>query len=568
MKFVGSQAAYYLKDREFKKNSKVLLKYLLLLVVVIIIFSFLFHVIMGYEGREYSWITGLYWTLTVMSTLGFGDITFHSDLGKIFSTLVLLSGIFMLLIYLPFAFIRHFYAPLLESRRKNRVPRAVPAKMRDHIIICSYDVIARDFVTRLEQEHIPYFIIENDPEQALTYFESGIPVILGEYDNEETYRQANAQDAKLVFVNRDDIVNTKIILLLRTISSNVTIVALAADDETVDVQLLSGADEVLSVKRWLGEQLANRVNAQQAKSQPIGQYEDLLIAELPVQHTSLVGKTIRETGLRQKYGVTIVGIWDRGRLHPIVGSEKLSHDSVLVIIGKKEQLDNIDELFYDYPVNSNPVVLIGGGRVGSAAAESLHKNGIAVNLIDKNPILSKKARPFCSNVFVGKASDYELLKRAGIMEAPSVLLSTHDDAMNIHLASYCRKLNKDIRIVSRITKARNIDIIHRAGANFVLSYATLGSEAMLSITKKQELNILGEGINLFVTEVPHSLEGKTLSGSGIGAKTGMSVIALKENEEVNTSLSANTILSKGAELVLLGNLDMRNKFNEIFAVAE
>ena len=91
MKFVGSQLAYYLSDNDFKRNSKVLFKYLILLAVVVAIFSVLFHVIMGYEGQKHSWITGLYWTLTVMSTLGFGDITFQSDLGRFFSIIVLLS---------------------------------------------------------------------------------------------------------------------------------------------------------------------------------------------------------------------------------------------------------------------------------------------------------------------------------------------------------------------------------------------------------------------------------------------------------------------------------------------
>lgn len=568
MKFVGSQLAYYLSDRDFKRNSKVLFKYLVLLGIVVVVFSILFHVIMDYEGQNHSWITGLYWTLTVMSTLGFGDITFHSDLGRLFSIVVLLSGIFMLLIYLPFAFIRHFYVPFLESKKKKRVPRSVPAKTKDHILICSYDVIAKDFTKRLEQENTPYFIIEKNPEKALKDYYENIPVIFGELDNEETYLNANIKEAKMILVNRNDIVNTKIILIVRNLAPHIKIVALAIDEESVDVQQLSGADHVLPIKRWLGEQLANRINAKNAKSQPIGQYEDLLIAELPIQYTSLVSKTIRETELRQKYGVSIVGIWKRGKLEPITGDEKLSSDSVLVIIGNKDQLESIDELFYDFPVNPNPVVLIGGGRVGSAAAESLFKNGIAVNLIDQNPELSKKVRPFCTNVFVGKASDYELLKEAGIMEAPAVLLSTHDDAMNIHLASYCRKLNKDVRIVSRITEARNIDIMHRAGANFVLSYATLGSEAVLSISKGQKLNILGEGIRLFNVVTPPSLAGKTLGESGIGAKTGLSVIAVKENSKVFTLLSADTLLPKGAEIILLGNIEMRNKFNDIFVKAD
>ena len=52
---------------------------------------------MLFEVKEFSWITGFYWTLTVMSTLGFGDITFATDLGRIYSIIVLMSGIVFLL---------------------------------------------------------------------------------------------------------------------------------------------------------------------------------------------------------------------------------------------------------------------------------------------------------------------------------------------------------------------------------------------------------------------------------------------------------------------------------------
>ncbi|TYB79755.1 potassium channel family protein [Bizionia myxarmorum] len=564
MKFIGSQLAYYVSDRDFKKNYKVLLKYLALLGVVIIIYSILFHFIMAYEGQNHSWITGFYWTLTVMSTLGFGDITFSSDLGRLFSIVVLLSGIFMLMIVLPFAFIRHFYIPLLESKKNNKVLRQVPTRTKDHILICSYDIIARDLTERLKQDNIPYFVIENDLEKALKNHDDLVSVLFGELDDEKTFVAANIKDAKMVLVNRNDILNTKIILTIREIAPNIPIVAIATDIESVDVQQLSGADHVLPVKKWLGEQLANRVNTQHAESHAIGQYEDLLIAELPIHNTPLVSKIIGDIGLRQKFGVSIVGIWERGRLQPIKGDEILTHDSVLVIIGNKEQLNKIDELFIDYNVNPNPVLLIGAGKVGLSAAKSLHKNGVLVNVIDKDPEVCKKVSPFCNQVFIGDAADYQLLTKAGILEAPSVLLTTHDDTMNIYLASYCRQLNKDVRIVSRISETRNIDIMQKAGADFVLSYSTLGSEAVLSISKGQELTVLGEGFTLFIIPIPKSLEGKTLSESGIGAKTGLSVIAIKENSEVVTLLSAKTILPHGAEIVMLGNIDMKHKFNKIY----
>ncbi|WP_373517769.1 TrkA family potassium uptake protein [Pricia sp.] len=568
MKFVGSQMAYYLKDRNFKRNSKVLLRYLVFLGIVICMFSILFHVIMErVEGKDHSWVTGFYWTLTVMSTLGFGDITFETDIGRIFSIIVLITGIIALLIVLPFAFIRHFYVPLLESQNKNRVPRQVPKGTQNHILLCAYDVVARDLTERLEQEGTPYFVIEPDLTKALEYHDLHIPVLLGELDSQETFLHANIRDAKLILVNRKDTENTIIILTVRHLAPDIPIVAIATDDESVDVLQLNGADHVLPVKRWLGEQLANRVNAQHAKSRPIGQYEDLFIAELPIHNTPLVSKTIRETGLRQKFGVSIVAIWKKGRMKPIAGTEKLTYDSVLVIIGNKDQLNSIDELFHEYNVNPNPVLVIGGGRVGFAAAESLQKDGILVNLIEKDPEICKKVGHVCHKVFPGMASDYDLLKSAGIMEAPSIILSTNDDTMNIYLASYCRQLHKELKIVSRISEARNIDIMHRAGANFVLSYATLGSEAVLAISKNRELTVLGEGIALIIVPIPRSLEGKTLAESGIGAETGLSVIAIKENAQVATQLSAHTLRPPGAEIVMLGTPDMRNTFNAIYGTS-
>lgn len=70
-------------------------------------------------------MTGFYWTLVVMSTLGFGDITFTSDIGRAFSVLVLLSGVILLLILLPFVFIK-FFAPWMEAQARSRAPRELP----------------------------------------------------------------------------------------------------------------------------------------------------------------------------------------------------------------------------------------------------------------------------------------------------------------------------------------------------------------------------------------------------------------------------------------------------------
>ena len=143
MKFLSSQISYFLSERGTRENIGALLKYLVFLILVIALYSVLFHVIMLYaEGQYHSWITGIYWTLTVMTTLGFGDITFSSDIGRLFSIIVLLSGIVLLLIVLPFMFIRLFYAPWLDAQVRVRAPREAPVDAREHVILCAYDSIA------------------------------------------------------------------------------------------------------------------------------------------------------------------------------------------------------------------------------------------------------------------------------------------------------------------------------------------------------------------------------------------------------------------------------------------
>ena len=83
-------------------------------VIMVALFSTAFHELMAREDRTYSWPTSVYWTLTTMTTLGFGDITFESDAGRIFSVVVLLSGSAFLLVVLPFVFIQFLFVPWMN----------------------------------------------------------------------------------------------------------------------------------------------------------------------------------------------------------------------------------------------------------------------------------------------------------------------------------------------------------------------------------------------------------------------------------------------------------------------
>ena len=126
MRSLVSQFDHFLGKDSTRKNLKALVRLLIVLAAMVAVYSVLFHLLMLREGREYSWFTGIYWTLTVMSTLGFGDITFHTDLGRLFSILVLSSGMLFLLVLRPMLkrYARQAPAPVA---RPAQAPTPAPA---------------------------------------------------------------------------------------------------------------------------------------------------------------------------------------------------------------------------------------------------------------------------------------------------------------------------------------------------------------------------------------------------------------------------------------------------------
>jgi voltage-gated potassium channel len=564
VKFLTPQLTYLVTQQENRANLRALLQFVLFLVAVITVFSLVFHVLMAWEGQQHSWLTGLYWTLTVMSTLGFGDITFHSDAGRLFSVVVLLSGIVLLLIVLPFAFIRFFYAPWLEAQIHTKVPRKAPADLRDHVIICRADEIALALVEKLRELEVGYCIIEEDTTAAAALQGDGFVVVAGEVDRGETYQRCNADTARLVVANLSDAENSNIALTVREHYPDIPIAAFANELDSVDVIQLSGANHVLPIRHRLGESLAARVTVGPACAQVVGRFKDLLIAEFPIENSGLAGRTIRDTHLRELTGLNIVGCWERGHLVPALPDTLLDEHSVAVVVGTQEQISELDALFVIYWENDDSVLVMGGGKVGKAAAAALRRRDIKVNLIEKDPDLRDTLSSVSDKVIIGDASDLKVITAAGIHDAPSVVLTTNDDAMNIFLAVYCRKLNPATHIVSRINHERNLDAIHRAGTNSVLSYTTLAVRSLLEFVVGAPATFLGEGVDLIIEPVPRQLVGKTLKDAKISDATGLNVIAVQLPDESVVNASATTELVENGELVMLGDPEQRGVFHKAF----
>jgi Trk K+ transport system NAD-binding subunit len=539
-----------------RQNVRMLGTYLAFLLALITAYSVLFHVLMAYEGREHSWITGFYWTLTVMSTLGFGDITFHSDLGRVFSIVVLLTGIVSLLVVLPFVFIEFFYAPFIREQTLARAPRAVPERTSGHVVITSNDPVTQSLIGMLENYGYPYVMVVDSTEAALELAGNGLKVMVGGLDDPQTYRNARVEHAALLVATGSEVLNTNITFTVRDLAPALRIASAVRDADAVDILELAGANRVLDFGEMLGIALARRTIAGDALAHPIGEFGDLVIAEAAAAGTPLAGKTLSQIAPKQLAGVHVVGTWERGAFGIATPGTRINEATVLVLAGTAEQMRRYNALFCIYHVARGRVLILGAGRVGRATARELALRGVDYCLVEKNP--GPQVDP--AKCIVGNATDRSVLDRAGIGEAPAVLVTTHDDDINIFLTIYCRRLRPDIQITSRATVERNVSTLHRAGADFVMSYANMGASAIFNYLERSDILMLSEGLNVSRLPVPRSLVGKPLDREALYRETGCWLLAMGKGGVFRIDPEPGAEMPADGSLVIVGDIASERRF--------
>ncbi|MDD5099946.1 MAG: TrkA C-terminal domain-containing protein, partial [Syntrophales bacterium] len=134
----------------------------------------------------------------------------------------------------------------------------------------------------------------------------------------------------------------------------------------------------------------------------------------------------------------------------------------------------------------------------------------------------------------------------------------------IYLTKYLRGLRPDMQILSRANLDRNVSTLHRAGADFVMSYASLGANAIFNFLKNEDTWMLAEGLNIFHLKAPNALVGKNLIDSGIREITGCSVVAIKNDDILSINPDPLMPIQANAELVLIGNDEGERIFLKVF----
>jgi len=549
LKFTPQRPLHMLQRITSKRNAMLLVRLFVIFLLMLVTYSAAFQYIMHIEGREYSYIAGLYWIVSTMSTLGQGDITFISDIGMLFTLLVLCTGVFFLLALLPFTIIRLFQS-------SARVPRELPENTRGHVVLTEFGPLTSALIERLKRYNQSYAVLIPDIEEAMQLRDQGIKTVTGELDDPSTFKEIRIEHAAFVVATGSDTTNTSLVYTIRQLSKEIPVISVASGEPAVQILKQAGCTHVLALDEMMGQSLSRRIIAGDALAHVIGQIDDVVIAEAAAAGTPLVGKTLEQTLASHIVEASIVGIWEGGVFVLPQHTMTISKKSILVLAGTQLQVERYNELFCIYNINSAPIMIIGGGRVGRALGQAMKERELDYRIIEKSKELALDDKHYIQ----GDATDVQVLQQAGFFEAPAVAITSHSDPINIYLTTYYRHLKNDLQIISRATVDRSVHTLQRAGCDFVVSHASLGANNIFNFSKRGNILMIAEGVDVFRVKTPRALKNQTIETASVQQACGCRIIGVSAHGSMTINLSGTTTLPADGEMILIGSVESEEKF--------
>ncbi|MEZ4859114.1 MAG: NAD-binding protein [Flavobacteriaceae bacterium] len=277
--------------------------------------------------------------------------------------------------------------------------------------------------------------------------------------------------------------------------------------------------------------------------------------------------------------ITTVGF---GELHPMSASEKIFTSflilSSIFILGyaikviseyilSKSNIGNIRHKKVQQKIDnlSNHVIICGFGRNGKQAAQKLEAYKKEFVVIEINDEIVERVYDENHLFVTGNANEDEVLLKAGIERASTLICALPKDADNLFVVLSARQINKNLKIISRATEETTYKKLKLAGADNVIMPDKIGGDHMASLVVVPDLvefldnlTVSGEEDSIYVEQVPFekvcpSGAEKAIEDLDLRKKTGCSIIGYKTPEgEYIVNPEPSLILKKNSKLILIG----------------
>lgn len=509
-------------------------------------------------GTEISLFHSGQVVVETITATGYGsDAPWKSPEMNALVVLLDLTGVGLFFLALPAVLL-----PWFRDAFSVSVPTAVDDELADHVVVCTYTDRARELIAELESADTDYVLVEPDDDQAAELYADGYSVITGDPQSTTALRSANLDTARALVADVSDRVDASIVLAARELSETVTVVSVVEEPAHTSYHELAGADHVVTPRQLLGEGLARKVTTtvETDLGESIRLGEDLELGEIPVRGDSeLAGQTLANSDIRDRYNVNVVGVWYKGEFTtPPPLETPLARGMTLLVTGDRAAMDRLRSATGSRirQFGRGETIIVGYGQVGQAVSELLSAANIAHTIVDTED------KPGVD--VVGDATVTETLESAGVDAAASVVLAIPDETATEFATLIVRDLDPDTEIIARAETGGAVPKTYRAGADYVLSLATVSGRSIASLVLADE-EILGIETNVeIVKTIAPGLAGETLADAAIREQTGCTVIAVERDGRTLTELAASFQLQQGDQLVVAGSDADVNSFLERF----
>ena len=200
----------------------------------------------GYMLIEgWTFLESLYMTVITLATVGYGEVQELDGAGRVFTIGLIFAGVGWVGVTLAMFTQAVQEGALGERGRRRRMQRRI-SEMRNHYIVCGFGRVGRVIVKEMNEEHVPFVVIDRDPAAEETLIEHGFSFVIGNPANDDALKLTGVERARcLVSAVDDDADNAYITLTARSLNPDIFIVARAAGEATEQHLYRAGADRVV-----------------------------------------------------------------------------------------------------------------------------------------------------------------------------------------------------------------------------------------------------------------------------------------------------------------------------------
>ncbi|WP_298548351.1 potassium channel protein [uncultured Aquimarina sp.] len=226
----------------------------------------------------------------------------------------------------------------------------------------------------------------------------------------------------------------------------------------------------------------------------------------------------------------------------------------------------------------NHIIIVGYGRNGKQAAAKLTAYNKKFIIVEKDEDIIQRYQSETLLFLKGNATEDDVLIEAGIKKAATLICTLPEDADNLFIVLSARQINKNLKIISRASQDASYKKIRLAGADNVIMPDRIGGDHMASLVVVPDLiefldnlSIVGKkSINIEEVSFEDMFDDqkeRTIRTIDMRSKTGCSIIGYKSPEgDYVVNPGADTILSPGSKIVIIGRPEQVNQLNKEFNI--